>query len=168
MILSIRKAKKGDKEALTSLILERKVEYYRLAYSYMRNEEDAKDCLQDMMISLYKGIGSLREEVKFYTWSKTILVNICKKKLGRKITFVDIEESNDCLSICSFETSCLSRLDVERCIDGLSEAHQDVVHLRFGQDMKVESIGEVLGIGAGTIKSRLHYALSQIRNCLGG
>ncbi|NLY66156.1 MAG: RNA polymerase subunit sigma-24, partial [Tissierellia bacterium] len=44
--LFIKKAKKGDKEALIRLIMNKKNEYYKLAYVYMKNREDALDALQ--------------------------------------------------------------------------------------------------------------------------
>ena len=50
----------GDKEALIRLIMDKKEEYYRLAYVYLNNKEDTMDALQDMIIILFKFIKKLR------------------------------------------------------------------------------------------------------------
>lgn len=83
VVNAVKKAKKGDKEALLQLILAEKEAYYRLAFSYMRNEADAMDVLEEMIVRLYERIGQLKKEESFYTWSKTILVNQCKRSLKR-------------------------------------------------------------------------------------
>lgn len=57
----IRKAKQGDKEALVQLIMAEKKDFYKLAYLYMRNEEDALDALQDTIVILYENIHKLKK-----------------------------------------------------------------------------------------------------------
>ncbi len=84
MELEVKKARNGDKEALLSLIMKEKDNYYKLAYIYMKNEHDALDILQEMIIVLYKEIPKLRKLNSFYSWSKKILVNLCKKELSKK------------------------------------------------------------------------------------
>lgn len=83
--LLIKKAKKGDKEALLQLVMAHEADYYKLAYVYMKNKDDALDAMQDMIVILYENMSKLKKEESFYSWSKTILVNLCKNKL-KKIT----------------------------------------------------------------------------------
>ena len=52
----------GDKEALIRLIMDKKDEYYRLAYVFLNNKEDTMDALQDMIIILFKNIKKLRNK----------------------------------------------------------------------------------------------------------
>ena len=79
MELEVKKAINGNKEALLNLILKEKDNYYKLAYFYMKNEHDALDILQEMIIVIYKEIPKLKKFNSFYIWSKKILVNLCKK-----------------------------------------------------------------------------------------
>lgn len=60
LVKQVKKAKKGDKEALLQLIMAEKDAYYRLAYSYMKNEADAMDALEDMIVKLYEQIGQVK------------------------------------------------------------------------------------------------------------
>lgn len=57
----IKRAKKGDKEALLQLVMNQKNDYYKLAYIYMKNEEDALDVIQDMIVILYENIHKLKK-----------------------------------------------------------------------------------------------------------
>ena len=68
----VRQAKKGNKDALLQLIMADQDAYYRLAYSYMGNEHDAMDAMEDMIVTLYEKIGQLLNGESFYSWSKTI------------------------------------------------------------------------------------------------
>lgn len=88
--LLIKKAKKGDKEALLSLVMNQNTDYYKLAYSYMKNKDDALDAMQDMIVILYENISTLKKNKAFYSWSKTILVNCCKEILSNQKKLVSI------------------------------------------------------------------------------
>lgn len=90
----VKKAKKGNKKALVRLIVNRQDDFYGLAYSYMKNEEDAMNMVQDMVIKLYENISKLRDNKSFYTYSKTILVNLCKDELKLKSRLIPVEERN--------------------------------------------------------------------------
>src|SRR5690554_5286237 len=91
----IKKAKRGDKEALLQLVMDQKDDYYKLAYVYLKNPEDSMDVMQDMIIILYENISKLRKEDSFYSWSKTILVNECKKKLRNRKKIISLENMRE-------------------------------------------------------------------------
>lgn len=80
----VKKAKHGDKDALVRLIMDKQSDYYKLAFVYMGNKEDSLDAMADMIIILYEKIHQLKKPEAFYSWSKTILVNRCKKFLKDK------------------------------------------------------------------------------------
>lgn len=81
VIRLVKKAKRGNKEALLQLIMNQKDDYFKLAYTYMGNQHDAMDAMEDMIVRLYENIHQLKKENSFYSWSKTILVNSCKSLL---------------------------------------------------------------------------------------
>ncbi|WP_332455180.1 RNA polymerase sigma factor [Paenibacillus crassostreae] len=91
VVRSVKRAKKGDKEALLQLIMAEKEAYYKLAFTYMGNEHDAMDAMEDMIVRLYDKIEQLKKEESFYSWSKTILVNCCKSLLRKQKKLVLIE-----------------------------------------------------------------------------
>lgn len=160
----VKKAKKGDKEALLQLILQEKDNYYRLAYVYMKNQVDSEDMVQDMIITLYDNIKNLRKEDKFYSWSKTILVNLCKKNLGNRNRVIPMESIED--EVVEF-SGREDRMDLDHYLGRLGENHQEVIRLRYYLDMDYKAISELLEIPLGTVKSRLNAATEKLRSAIG-
>ena len=80
----IRKAKKGDKDAFCRLMDEQVQCMYKVAFSYLKNDEDAADAIQDTILSCYENLKSLKQNKYFKTWMIRILINKCKDILQRK------------------------------------------------------------------------------------
>ena len=60
------------------------------------------------------------------------------------------------------------QLDLLRALDQLPKLQKDVVVLHYFVDLTLDDVGQVLGCPSGTVKSRLHKALSLLRKHLGG
>jgi RNA polymerase sigma factor (sigma-70 family) len=163
----VKKAKQGDKDALVQLIMVQKSDFYKLAYVYMKNSDDAMDAMEDMIVILYENIHSLKKEEAFYSWSKTILVNCCKKLIRKRRYTVNIDE------ICE-ETSendikqKEERIVLEECLSRLDEKHQEVIRLRYFLDLDYKSIADIVKVPLGTVKSRISNGLKKLKECLGG
>lgn len=160
--LLIKQAKGGDKGALLQLVMVKKSEYYKLAYVYMKNEDDTLDAMQDMIITLYENIHKLKKEDAFYSWSKTILVNSCKtilKKKNKIIFLEDIEEE----AVYETHENSEDKIVLEKYLSKLSSNHQEVIRLRYFLDLDYETIGQILKIPLGTVKSRINVAMKNLR-----
>lgn len=163
----LKLARSGDKDALVALIMAEKDEYYRLAYTYTGNREDALDCLQDMTVRVFDNIGKLRDIDSFYTWSKTILVNLCKAMLRKKGRVIALDETRE--EACHEDyTTREERQDILVYLNRLSSIHQEVIKLRYFFDMDYEMIARVLGIPVGTVKSRISGGMTKLRELFGG
>lgn len=160
----VKKAKKGDKEALLKLILQERDNYYRLAYVYMKNQQDAEDMVQEMILSLYDSINSLRKEESFYSWSKTILVNQCKGSLAGKTRVIPVEAIREEAVAFNGEED---RMDLDHYLETLKANHREIIRLRYYLDMDYKSISEVLEIPLGTVKSRINTAMEKLRSAMG-
>ena len=163
----VKKAKKGDKDALVRLIVDQKKDYYKLAYAYLENREDALDAMEDMIVILYENIHKLKKSDAFYSWSKTILVNCCRKILGDRKRIVGLEaarESNCNGGIEEKESEML----LEKYLSELGEKYQEVIKLRFLLDMEYKAVAEILKLPIGTVKSRIFYGLGKLQEKFGG
>jgi RNA polymerase sigma-70 factor (ECF subfamily) len=163
----VKKAKQGDKEALVHLIMVQKQEYYKLAYVYMRNSEDAMDAMEDMIVILHESISRLKNESSFYSWSKTILVNCCKKNLKKNnkvILFDTLEKEQNDNSLEQKD----EQLRMERLLCELNLKQQEAIRLHYFMDMDYQSIAELLKIPIGTVKSRISIGLNKLKAVLGG
>lgn len=163
----IHQAKNGDKEALLSLVMAQQADYYKLAFVYMKNKEDALDALQDMIVILYDNISKLKKEDAFYPWSKTILVNSCKNKLKKKKKVIYLDSINEEATDEIYEAPD-DKIVLDKYISDLSEKHQEVIKLRYYLDLDYENISRILNIPLGTVKSRLNAGLKKLKEALGG
>lgn len=163
----VKKAKAGDKEALLQLIMKEHEKYYKLAYVYTKNPEDAMDALEDMIVILYHKINTLRKEDAFYSWSKTILVNSCKKILKRrnKLLYLDQwEQPDDRNSIKNSEEA----MDLEGALNKLNEHQREAIKLRYYLDYDYKSIANITNVSLGTVKSRISTGIKKLKNLLIG
>ena len=165
--LLIKQAKKGDKEALLNLVMAQQSDYYKLAYVYMKDKDDALDALQDMIVILYENISTLKKEEAFYSWSKTILVNSCKNKLKKNKKVIYLDEIKEQVMEDIYDNP-EDKIVLDKYLSKLSDKHQEIIRLRYYLDLDYESIGEILKIPQGTVKSRLSLGIKMLKESLGG
>lgn len=159
----IEQAVNGDKQALGKLIIENKQDYYRLAYSFTNNEADALDAISDMALILLKKIKNLKEISKFKTYSQTILVNCCRKIIkSRKLTF-ELDEN-----ISDENQYDVELLDLKTNISKLTVKLQEVIVLKYFQEMDYQTISDMLNIPLGTVKSRMNNGIFKLSKMMGG
>lgn len=168
----IKKAKSGDQEALIQLVMERKKEYYGLAYTLLQDQEDSLDAMQDMIVILAQNIKKLRKEEAFPSWSKTILVNCCRGILKKRktVNYTDIHDyaaHEDQSSAENFKRS-EERQDILQELKKLNPRQQEAIKLRFFLDLEYEKIAELTRTPLGTVKSRIASGLAKLKAAFGG
>lgn len=166
LVRMVKEAKSGDKEVLIGLIMSRKQDYYRLAYTYMRNQEDALDALEDMILKVYENIRRLKDPASFYSWSKTILVNCCRTNLSRKAKVLLRREMPEGVADDVFH-GIDEQLAMAEYWEKLNRKHQEVLQLRYYLDMDYQAIAKLLKIPLGTVKSRIHAGLLKLKESMG-
>ncbi|MBV7275374.1 sigma-70 family RNA polymerase sigma factor [Clostridium sp. PL3] len=160
----VKKAKQGDKEALLQLIMAQKKDFYKLAYLYMKNEEDSLDVLQDTIVILYENIRKLKKSDAFYSWSKTILVNCCKKCLKEKKKIISLDYVKEEL----YEENFDEKIMLQKHLSKLNYKFQEVIKLHYFLDLDNETISKIINIPIGTVKSRMFNGLKKLKESLGG
>ena len=162
----VKKAKNGDKYALLKLIMDKKAEFYRLAYLYTSSREDAMDAISEMTVILYNKICKLKDEGKFYSYAKTILVNACRDILRKRknIILTDYQDYQGTYDEEGKETL----MDVFEILKTLSQDQQEVIKLKYLLDMDYQTIAEICKVPVGTVKSRIFNGIRKIKEALGG
>ena len=163
----VKKSKEGDKNALVQLIMLNKRDYYKIAYVFMKNSEDAMDVMEDMIVVLYENIHKLRDEKAFDSWSKTILVNCCKNILRKKKKIVLLENMKEEIYEENYGNKD-EKIILEEHLSKLNEKHREVIKLRYYLDMDYKTIASVLMVPVGTVKSRISNGLKKLKESLGG
>lgn len=164
----VKRAKKGDSEAFQMLIHKEKEKMYRMAYMYMRNEDDALEVFQE---SLYKAIGSintLKNNDFFSTWLMKILINTAIAALKKKQKMVPIDNQilNQMVNIDHIQIE--EHLDLLQAMDEIEEKYKTVLLLRFYQDYTVKQIATFLECPEGTVKTNIRRGLEILKSKLKG
>ena len=90
--LLFKRAVNGDKESFIKLIEPIKANLYKVAFVYLKNEDDALDCIHEAIIKAIKSINTLKEPQYFNTWITRITINVCKDYIRKnnRVVLVDI------------------------------------------------------------------------------
>jgi RNA polymerase sigma-70 factor (ECF subfamily) len=140
---------------------------YRLAWAILGNDEDAADATQDALATAWQKRHSLRDHSKLEQWLGRILINTCRDRLrARGRNRMQPLESAPVPLVPDGSYATASRDEFERALESLSADHRLVVILRYWADLTIEEIADRLGVPVGTVKSRLHYSLRQLRSAL--
>ncbi|WP_422124498.1 sigma-70 family RNA polymerase sigma factor [Planococcus sp. X10-3] len=163
MLNLVKKAQKGDDHAFYALFQQYEQDIYRMAFVYVKDQNDALDVVQETAYRSFKAIKTLKEPKFFKTWLLRIAVN-CSLDLLRKQQAVvrllpEIEEN---LSGDADEDIPLE-ITVRDLIEQLDEGEKSVVLLRFYEDLSFKEVAETLDIPLGTAKTILYRALAKLR-----
>ncbi|GAA0493615.1 sigma-70 family RNA polymerase sigma factor [Salinibacillus aidingensis] len=167
----VKKAKKGDKESLLKLIMDQKEDYYKIAYSYMGNQHDALDAMEDMIVKLYEKIDQLKKHDSFYSWSKKILVHCCYSIYRSRSKVVLVDEWQDQMSTSghSREHNQVDKnMDIHQWLSMINPRQAEAIKLRYFQDLDYQSIANMTNTSLGTVKSRIFNGLKKLHKLSGG
>ena len=170
-INSVLKAQKGDDGAFVELMSLSQEELYRIAFTYMKNEQEALDIVSDTVYKAYMGIKKLNNPQFFQTWIIKILINQCinRLKVSNRITYIreyDKIDIND-EYVPDIDMEIPRNIDLYKAIDKLDIKSKSIIILRYAQDMTIPQISEVLQIPKGTIKANIYRSLKKLKNELG-
>ena len=149
------------------LVLDAKDEYYRLAYTYVENEHDAMDALENMIVILYEKIDQLQKPESFYSWSKTILVNECRALLRKRKKIISLEQ-NQTEQIVDESLIATDQYSFDELLTSLSPVQKEAVQMKYFLDYDFETIAKLTNVPVSTAKSRVFQALKKLRITLGG
>ena len=163
LIMEVKRAKRGDKEAFCNLIRLNKVAVYRVAKAILNKEEDIEDAVSESILKAYKNIQTLKDEAFFKTWLIIIVINESNnlyKKRSKEIA-VDKDHFKNIKVNDNYKD-----LSLYNAINSLDEDLRITTILFYFEDMKYKDIAKILNVKEGTIKSRLSRAKEKLYNIL--
>ncbi|HBM75572.1 MAG TPA: RNA polymerase subunit sigma-70 [Clostridiaceae bacterium] len=149
-------------EQIAEYAVRYKENYYRLAYSYVKNTDDALDIVQDSIYKAISSMSSLKNPNCIKTWFYRIVVNtsldFLRKKKNVSVLKEEVITSIDCGTVDEYEN-----FDLQKALDNLPDKYRTVIILRYFEDLKIEEIAEILNENINTIKTRLYKSLKMLR-----
>lgn len=156
------KGNSDSEKELVDFIIKNKDDFYRLAFSYVKNSNDAIDILQD---SIQKAISSkhkLKKEQSLKSWFYRIVVNTSLDFLRKQKRVIVVDEEI-IQSYSPGQEDHYTNIDLERSLESLPPKYRIVIILRYFEDLKIEEVADILQESPNTIKTRLYKALELLR-----
>ena len=154
---------------LEKVMIEYGNELVRLAFSYVKDTEIAKDMVQNTFIKCYQNLDSFRYDAQIKTWLYRITINECKdylKSWNYKMVQVKSFINETARSILpSVEKTVIDKYNNENMKDTIStlpKEYREVVYLFYYDSLKTEEIAKVLDIPVNTVKTRLRRAKQRL------
>lgn len=159
--------KKEKFKLVEQFLMENREAHYRLAYSYVRNKENALDIIQDSIVKALKSIDRLEEVSYLKTWFYRIIINtsIDFIRKNKRMTIMDDEKLS--IHLPCLEDQLLD-MDLQAALEQLPPEDKTLIILRFFEDLKIDAIAEMTGQNVSTVKTRLYRTLKQLRIEVGG
>jgi RNA polymerase sigma-70 factor (ECF subfamily) len=176
----IARAQGGDAAAFRLLVERHQRRAFAIALSVLRDEQDAREVVQEAFLRVYRGLASFTGSSSFFTWFFRIVQNLAndvmRKPARRDVELADNREVDEA------EIPLLSRIDggdplevirrreirakIEAALAALPPYHRGVIVMREVEGLSYEEMAKVMGVSKGTIMSRLFHARHKLQRAL--
>lgn len=167
-------AKNGNKKAFDKLYELTHNDVWYNCLSLLKDEENAKDIMQETYITAFLKLDTLNDEQKFCGWIISIAVNKCKNKLKGKVEYrIDDEvliteaETDELMLPEEYITKTEKRKVLLQIMeDTLSFNQYQTVLMFYFDEMSISEIAQGLEISEGTVKSRLNSSRAKMKTAI--
>ena len=175
-------AQKGDKAAFRRLVERHQRRAFAIAMGLVRDENDARELVQEAFLRVFRGIESFQNNSSFFTWLYRIVTNLAidlMRKPGRKDAELDEgraidDEAQDFPLISKIDGAdpidVIRRREIAKriqtALDALPPYHRGVILMREVEGMSYEEMAQAMNVSKGTIMSRLFHARQKMQRAL--
>ena len=173
----------GDDRAYERLVVEQGGRLLAVARRFLRNEEDARDCLQECFVQAFRALPRFEGHSKLSTWLHRIVVNAALMKLRSRRARPEEpiepllpsfqEDGQSTVTYRDWSPTAEELLEraevrdlVRAAIDRLPDSYRTVLVLRDLEELDTAEVAELLGVTANAVKIRLHRARQALRQLL--
>ena len=153
----IKESMKGNKESFGILIKNNKEYLYKMAFLYVKDEQDALEVIHETVYRAFLNIEKLKKAKFFNTWITRILINVSIDFLKKKGKNEMLDESTP-IRKEKCEISTEEKLDLYNAIDLLNDNYKTVIIMMYFNDMKIKDISKVMETPENTVKTYLRRA----------
>jgi len=176
--------RRGDATAYEQLVRDHGGVMLAVARRYLRSEDDARDVVQEAMLSAFRGIVGFAADAKLSTWLHRIVVNCALMRLRSRRRRPE-ESIDDLLPRFDEQGAFVAganaweepatetlierrelRQVVRACIDRLPAGYRELLLLRDIEELDTDESAALLGLSVAAVKSRLHRARQALRTLL--
>lgn len=153
--------KKIKEKKVKDYIVNNQENFYKVAYSYVKNQDDALDIVHDSICKALSKLDSLKDEEAIKPWFYKILINSSIDYIRKNSKYVTLGEELLFEEYNSNDT--YTDIDLQRALEKLPEEYRVIIVLRYFEDMKIDEIANVLSQNTNTIKTKLYTGLRRLK-----
>ncbi len=159
------KHRKNIRDTFTEQFRQFEADLYRMAYVYVKNEQDALDVMQETAYRAYKNYHTLQNPQYFKTWVTRIVINCAIDHIRKNKGTLPLEDYAENLPELSHsqEQQIILSTSLNQLMNTLSPTEKSVVLLKYYEQYTFREISETLSLPTGTVKSLLYRALHKLR-----
>lgn len=172
----VARAQEGDRAAFGVLVGRYQDRIFNTIYRMCHNHADALDLSQTAFLKAYQGLPTFAARASFFTWLFRIAVNlVLTQRRGRGATMTELDARADggaSLRVVHDDPAvAIDRDDrlgrIAAALARLDDEYRAAVVLKDIEDLDYATIGEILDVPVGTVKSRIHRGRSLLREMIG-
>lgn len=185
----IARVKQRDFEAFETLIGRYEDKVYRLAFRFVRNETEAKEIVQDTLLSVWRKLDSFKGDSQFGSWLFRVTANAALMRLRSQRRHAEVSTEELPAGFLDTQQSSYGqvtgqganwsrrpdeemqseelRQQIQKAVDALPEIYRTVFLVRDVDGLSTEETAEALGLSIPTVKTRLHRARIALREAIG-
>lgn len=149
---------------LVQFILENQESFYRIAFSYLRNKDDALDAVQNTVCKALENYQMLRMDTALKMWVYRILVNESMKMIREKKKLILFENAQDEALEQSYEDkNIVFSDDFMQLIKPLDDDTQKIFILRYFEEMPLKEIAAIMDMNLNTVKAKIYRGLAKLK-----
>ncbi|WP_394747952.1 RNA polymerase sigma factor [Spongiimicrobium salis] len=165
----LKNCKRGDEKAQVQLYDRYCNAMFAVACRYLKNQEDAKDAMQEGFIKAFQKLETYSNDFSFGAWLKRIVINQCLDKLkSKKLSLTSLTEEN--MEILDDENwnvdISITKEMVDAALGQLARKYQLVIKLYLMEGYDHEEISEILNIPIKTSRTQLRRGRLQLKELL--
>ncbi|REK66899.1 MAG: RNA polymerase subunit sigma-24 [Brevibacillus sp.] len=161
----IEKAKKGDGESFVQAIMQVKDRAYRVAYSYLNDQEASMDAVCDAVEKAFLHLDTLRDDRYFSSWFIRIVINECKAQLQKRQRALTLSQRLS--GEPEYETPAREEvMDVQALLNRLAPLDRLLIFLKFFDGYTLDEIAELTQLPVGTVKTKIYSNLKRLKRIL--
>ena len=153
------KKQRNKARTFIQLVESNKQSMYKIARSYLSNDEDIADAIQDAIESCWRNLDQLEKPAYFRTWMTRILIHKCIdiiRKNSREHPVSDFPEYGA-------EHKDLDNYEFSELMKSLDEKYRTILLLYYGEGFKISEIAQLLDMEENTVKTRLSRGRQKFR-----
>ncbi len=152
-------------ECVVACITQYQDRYYKLAYSYVKNKEEALDIVQNAVLRALENYSKLKNKAAAKTWLYRIVINEALRYLEKNRR--EILSGEEKMPETPYYEEAYERDDgVKKAVSSLPAELRTVIVLRYFEELSLKEIAEVTQTNLSTVKTRLYGAQRRLRDAM--